>query len=238
MDESAAERGSSSSKRVAQQRPPKPTGLINRILQISTDSHDLVMDSFAGSGTTGHAVLDLNRQDGGNRKFILVEMDQKIAPQITAERLRRVINGYDKGGDPEKPVEGLGGGFRYCHLGTPLFNEFGDIDEAVIFPDLAAHVFFSETGAPLPRKVDGSSSLIGQDKNKIVYLLFSPAEQGFPREAAGNVLTPDALAELPGMPAGFDGERVVYAEGCTVSSERLKAEGIIFKQIPYQIEGA
>jgi len=217
---------------------PKPTGLINRILQISTDSHDLVMDSFAGSGTTGHAVLDLNKQDGGNRKFILVEMDQKIAPQITAERLRRVINGYDKGGDPEKPVEGLGGGFRYCHLGTPLFNEFGDIDEAVIFPDLAAHVFFSETGAPLPRKVDGSSSLIGQHKNKIVYLLFSPAEQGFPREAAGNVLTPDALAELPGMPAGFDGERVVYAEGCTVSSERLKAEGIIFKQIPYQIEGA
>lgn len=217
---------------------PKPTRLINRVLQIATEPNDLVLDSFAGSGTTGHAVLDLNKQDGGNRQFILVEMDEKIAPDITAERLRRVINGYDKGGDPEKPIEGLGGGFRYCQLGTPLFNEFGDIDEAVIFPDLAAHVFFSETGAPLPKKVDGSTPLIGSHKNKIVYLLFSPAEQGFPREAAGNVLTPDALADLPEAPEGFEGERIVYAEGCTVSPERLKAEGVVFKQIPYQIEGA
>lgn len=216
---------------------PKPTRLIKRVLQIASNPGDLIMDSFAGSGTTGHAVLDLNKQDGGDRKFILVEMDEKIAPEITSERLRRVINGYDKGGDPEKPVEGLGGGFRYCHLGTPLFNEFGDIDEAVIFPDLAAHVFFSEIGAPLPKKVDGSTTLIGQHKDKIVYLLFSPAEQGFPREAAGNVLTPDALADLPAAPEGFEGERVVYAEGCTVSPERLKTEGVVFKQIPYQIEG-
>ncbi|SLN42338.1 hypothetical protein PSA7680_02112 [Pseudoruegeria aquimaris] len=165
-------------------------------------------------------------------------MDQQIASNVTAKRLKIAIQGYDKGGDPKKPVEGLGGGYRYCRLGTPLFNEFGDIHEAVSFPDLAAHVFFSETGAPLPKKVDGSTPLIGQHKNKIVYLLFSPAEQGFPREAAGNVLTPDALASLPSAPEGFDGERVVYAEGCTVSSERLKAEGVVFKQIPYQIEGA
>lgn len=216
---------------------PKPSELIARILHQVVGKNDIVMDSFSGSGTTGHAVFDLNKQDGGSRQFILVEMDEEIAPEITAERLRRVIHGYDKGGDPEKPVEGLGGGFRYCHLGTPLFNEFGDIDEAVIFPDLAAHVFFSETGAPLPKKVDGSTSLIGKHKDKIVYLLFSPAEQGFPREAAGNVLTPDALVDLPVAPEGFEGERVVYAEGCTVSPERLKAEGVVFKQIPYQIEG-
>lgn len=199
---------------------------------------DIILDSFGGSGTTGHAVLDLNKQDGGNRRFILVEMDETIAPTITAERLRRVINGYDKGGDPEKPVEGLGGGFRYCRLGTPLFNEFGDIDAGVNFPDLAAHVFFSETGAPLPERVDGSTSLIGQHRDKLVYLLFSPAEQGFAREAAGNVLTPDALAALPAAPAGFEGERIVYAEGCTVTAERLRAERVTFKQIPYQIEGA
>ncbi len=217
---------------------PKPTSLVRHLISIAAQDGDLIMDSFSGSGTTGHAVLDLNKQDGGHRQFILVEMDEKIAPEITAERLSRVINGYDKGGDPEKPVEGLGGGFRYCHLGTPLFNEFGDIDEAVNFPDLAAHVFFSETGAPLPKKVDGSSPLIGSHKDKIVYLLFSPAEQGFPREAAGNVLTPDALAALPAAPEVFEGERVVYAEGCTVSPERLKAMGVVFKQIPYQIEGA
>jgi adenine-specific DNA-methyltransferase len=217
---------------------PKPPQYVAEVIsQIANEPDDLILDSFAGSATTGHAVLDLNKQDGGTRKFILVEMDQTIAANITAERLRRVINGYDKGGDAEKPVEGLGGGFRYCRLGTPLFNEFGDIDGGVIFPDLAAHVFFSETGAPLPHKADGSTHFIGTHKDKAVYLLFSPSEQGVAREASGNVLTPDALASLPPPPNDVECVRIVYAEGCTVSPERLKAEGVVFKQIPYQIEG-
>ena len=131
---------------------PKPTSLIRSIVYSATVPGDLILDSFAGSGTTGHAVLDLNARDGGNRRFILVEMDEAIARDVTAERLRRVSNGYDKGGDPSKSVEGLGGGFRYCTLGTPLFDEFGDVAEAVTFPDLAAHVFFSETGVPIPRR--------------------------------------------------------------------------------------
>lgn len=83
----------------------------------------------------------------------------------------------------------------------------------------------------------GSSPFIGNQHEKAVYLLFSPAEQGFAREASGNVLTPDVLANLPLPSFGSEGVRVVYAEGCTVSAERLKAEGVIFKQIPYQIEG-
>ena len=217
---------------------PKSVELISYLISFVSKGDDIILDSFAGSGTTGQSVLSMNAHDGKNRRFILVEMDEETASDIISERLRRVIHGYDKGGNPEKPVEGLGGGFRYCHLGTPLFNEFGDIDEAVVFPDLAAHVFFSETGAPLPEKVDGTTPLIGSHKDKIVYLLFSPAEQGFPREAAGNVLTPDALADLPAPPEGFEGKRFIYAEGCTVSAERLKAEGVVFKQIPYQIEVA
>ena len=196
------------------------------------------MDSFAGSGTTGHAVLDLNKDDGGNRRFILVEMEPAIAQDVTAERLRRVIDGYDKGGESVKAVEGLGGGFRFCTLGTPLFNEFGDIDPGVNFPDLAAHIFFAETGSPLPKKVDGTTPFLGTHRKAAVYLLFSPAEQGYAREASGNVLTPDALASLPRPSNSFDGLRVVYAEGCTVSAERLKAESVTFKQIPYQVEGA
>lgn len=217
---------------------PKDEVVLSQFLEMATDPDSFVLDSFSGSGTTGHAVMDLNRKDGGNRKFILVEMDKDIARSITAERLTKVIDGYNRGDDPDKPVEGLGGGFRYCRLGTPLFNEFGDIDVGVSFPDLAAHVFFSETGAPLPKKVDGSSPLIGRHKDKLVYLLFSAAEQGFAREASGNVLTPDVLEALPSVPDGFEGTRVVYAEGCTVVPDRLKSEGVVFKQIPYQIEGA
>jgi adenine-specific DNA-methyltransferase len=214
---------------------PKPVSLIQRLIQIGSFDGDLILDSFAGSGTTGHAVLDLNKQDGGNRKFILVEMDEGIAGKVTAERLRRVINGYDKGGDSTKPVEGLGGGFRFCRLGVPLFDEFGDIANEVTFPDLAAHIFFSETGVPIPHRAQ--NACLGVFQGRAVYLLFDAANAQTPRETAGNVLTPDRLASLPEPLEGFEGLRVVYAEGCTVSAERLKTANVVFKQIPYQVEG-
>ena len=216
---------------------PKPIGLVKTIIELTTDDGDLVLDSFAGSGTTGHAVLELNKADDSYRNFILVEMDKNIAPNATAKRLALAIKGYDKGGDPEKSVEGLGGGFRYCRLGVPLFNEFGDIDPSVNFPDLAAHIFFAETGVPVPAKADAGRAYLGKHGEKAVYLLFAPGQEGMPREAMGNVLTPDALANLPAPPEGFEGSRVVYAEGCTVSPDRLKSEGVVFKQIPYQVEG-
>lgn len=215
---------------------PKPVALLRRLLTIAAGPEDLILDSFAGSGTTGHAVLDLNKQDGGNRRFILVEVEEEIARDVTAERLRRVIDGYDKGGNPEKPVEGLGGGFRFCHLGVPLFDEFGDIADAVAFPDLAAHIFFADTGVPIPHRAQ--SEFLGVHQGRAVYLLFDEGNREVPQEAAGNVLTPDRLARLPDPPEGFDGVRVVYAEGCTVSSDRLRAAGVVFKQIPYQVEGA
>jgi len=217
---------------------PKPRSLIEHICFVcNVGTDDIILDSFAGSGTTGQAVLDLNKQDGGNRRFILVEMEPAISKDVTAERLRRVITGYDRGGDPAKPVPGLGGGFRYCRLGTPLFNEFGDIDGAVAFPDLAAHVFFAETGAPIPAKAQAGHPYLGKHGGKAVYLLFAAGQEGTPREAFGNVLTPGALAALPPAPEGFGGTRVVYAEGCTVAPDRLKAEGVVFKQIPYHIAG-
>lgn len=216
---------------------PKPLGLIRTVIELSTEDGDLIMDSFAGSGTTGHAVLDLNKQENGGRRFILVEMKQDIAEEVTAERLTLAISGYDKGGDGTKPVQPLGGGFRYCRLGVPLFNEFGDIDGEVSFPDLAAHVFFAETGAPIPAKAQVGKAYLGKHGEKAVYLLYTQGLEGTPREALGNVLTPDALVALPPAPEGFEGTRVVYAEGTTVSPDRLKAEGVVFKQIPYQIAG-
>jgi len=185
---------------------------------LATAPGDLILDSFSGSGTTGHAVLDLNRQDGGNRRFILCEMDPGIAKDVTAERLRRVIGGYDKGGDKSKPVAGLGGGFRFCRLGVPLFDEYGDRVQDVTFPELAAHIFFSETGVPIP--VRPQSELLGVHQGRAVYLLFDADHSGTPRESAGNVLTPDRLSRLPEPPANFEngdfeGLRVIFAEGCT-----------------------
>ena len=216
---------------------PKPVALIERILYMIGDKSAIVMDSFAGSATTGHAVLKANAEDGGNRRFILVEMNDDIAQGVSAVRMRRVIEGHLKGTSKKQRVPGLGGGFRYCRLGVPLFNEFGDIDGEVSFPDLAAHVFFAETGAPIPAKAQVGNAYLGKHAGKAVYLLYAQGLEGTPREALGNVLTPDALAALPPPPEGFEGTRVVYAEGTTVSADRLKAEGVVFKQIPYQIAG-
>lgn len=84
---------------------PKPHELIERILQLTSDTDSVILDSFAGSGTTAHAVLNMNKADGGNRKFILVEM-MDYAESITAERVKRVIDGYGEG---KNAVEGTGG---------------------------------------------------------------------------------------------------------------------------------
>ena len=82
---------------------PKPTRLIDRILQIATDPDSIVLDSFAGSGTTAHSVLKANQADNGTRRFILIEM-MDYAETIVAERMRRVIGGYTSLDDVEELV--------------------------------------------------------------------------------------------------------------------------------------
>jgi hypothetical protein len=203
---------------------PKPVRLIKRVLQLVTNPSDVVLDSFAGSATTGHAVLQLNKEDGGNRRFILVEMEERISREITAGRLKRVINGY---GD----TPGLGGGFRYCTLGEPLFDEHGQIRDGVKFGDLAHHVFFTETGEPLPKPNTKTSPLLGAHNGRAVYLLFNGI-LGDKSVNGGNVLTSRTLALLP----PHDGERVVYGTACRLSPARLKRERITFRQIPYEIK--
>ena len=206
---------------------PKPTKLIKRILEIATDKDSLVLDSFAGSGTTGHAVLDMNKADGGNRRFIMVEMDEKICRDVTAQRTRKAIEGY---GD----TPGLGGGFRYCKLGPGLFDESGNIGTEVRFGDLAAHVFFTETGSPLPKRSDGKTPLLGVHQGRAIYLLFNGV-LGDRRPAGGNVLTHDVALDLPADPAG-KGPRVVYGEACRLGPRSLERYAITFRQIPFELK--
>ena len=212
---------------------PKPLSLVRSLIRSATRGNDLVLDSFAGSGTTGHAVLDLNSEDRSHRRFILVELDTDICRQITTERLRRAIEGYivDVPKKGRAKIDGLGGGFRYCTLAEPLFNEAGNIGETVSFPDLASHVFFTETGAPIPKRANGRNALLGVHCGKAVYLLFNGV-LGDKRPNGGNVLTREVLRALP----PHEGPRVIYGEGCRLGSTRLKRERIVFKQIPYGIK--
>jgi len=119
-------------------KTPKPTRFLEQILKISIQKDDIILDSFAGSGTTAHAVLNLNKQDGGHRKFILVEMED-YAETITAERVRRVMNGYGEG---TKAVEGTGGSFDYYTLGQPIFLEDGLLNEAIGIDKIREYVWY------------------------------------------------------------------------------------------------
>lgn len=205
---------------------PKPVSLVKYLIRsvCKTDPKAIVLDSFAGSGTTGHAVLDLNNSSEYRLRFLLVELDSSVCGPITAERLRRAIEGITD-------FAGLGGGFRYCKLGETLFDETGHVCKTVTFGDLARHVFFVETGEPLPKSTNAKRSpLIGICRETAYYLLFNGI-LGDRRRDGGNVLTGELLAHLP----RHDGPRVVFGEGCRLGSTRLKREGITFKQIPYGI---
>jgi adenine-specific DNA-methyltransferase len=203
---------------------PKDSKVIADFISLATEKDSLILDSFAGSGTTGHATLALNQADGGSRRFILVEMDENICQKVTAQRLTRVIEGYGK-------TAGLGGGYRFCTLGEPLFDEFGQICADVKFPDLAAHIFFTETGMPIPKRANSKTPLLGVHEGKAIYLLFNGV-LGDKRPNGGNVLTGEVLRNLP----THDGPKIIYGESCRLGADRLRREGVVFKQVPYEIK--
>lgn len=149
------------------------------------------MDSFAGSGTTAHAILELNKEDGGNRTCIFVQIpfetkEQEkeklnICQKITAERVRRVIQGYtykSPKGKKEK-VEGLGGSFTYARVGRPLFGEYRDWGKQLpAYEELAKYIFYTETSRDFDRKaMNEKSGKIGEHHGTSYYLLYTPDGQ-------------------------------------------------------------
>jgi adenine-specific DNA-methyltransferase len=214
---------------------PKDHEVIARLIRYITEPGDIILDSFAGSGTTGHAVLQQNADDGGKRRFILVELDANIAKNITAERLRRVVQGYTyrdpKGG--EKIVAGIGSGYRFCELGTTLFDPTGQIRPEVKYADLAQHVYFIETGSPLPRAGKKNYPLLGIYDGVAIYLLYNGVLQDKSPQG-GNVLTYKVLAGLP----SHNGSKVIYGNGCRISEPRLRELEIVFRQIPYEVKAS
>ena len=210
---------------------PKDVGVLMKLIGVSTSDGDIILDSFAGSGATGHAVLQLNKEDGGKRRFVLVEMEKEICRNVAAVRLSRAAAGGETGGG--KPIAALGGGFRYCKLGRELFDEYRQIARGVKFSDLAAHVFFSETGVPIPKRADGKTPFLGATADKAVYLLFNGV-LGDKTPAGGNVLNPLTLRTLPTAAKGV--ARIVYGESCELTKARRKQANIVFRKIPREVK--
>ena len=196
---------------------PKPVRLIQRIIQIATHKDSIILDSFAGSGTTAHAVLNMNQKDGGNRKFILIEMCD-YAESITAERVKRVIQGYGSG---KKAVKGTGGNFSYYELGEKLLDgEY--LNEAVPVSEIRQYVYFTETKERVKENSEEPYQL-GVYLDTAYYFYYE-------RDAI-TTLDRGFLHEIKTKANAY----VIYADRCLLSDAELEKYHITFKKIPRDI---
>jgi adenine-specific DNA-methyltransferase len=202
---------------------PKPPRLIEKIIKITANSNDIILDSFAGSGTTAHAVLNLNNQDGGNRKYILIEMED-YADTITAERVKRVINGF--GEKENKIAEGTGGSFNYYKLGEPLFLEEDVLNEAVGIENILKYIWYSETRTaynPKAHSLVEENYRIGSKDQSDYYFYYT--------KDAVTTVDYDFMAKIKHKASQY----IIYADNCLLDAAFMLKHHIIFKKIPRDI---
>ena len=186
---------------------------------MATHPDSIVLDSFAGSGTTAHAVLKINSDDGGNRKFIAVEM-MDYAEDITAERIRRVISGYSKG---KKEVDGTGGSFSFYELGEPLMLDAEYLNEKIGKDKIREYVWYTETRQPLPETRPEHGYHLGTLNHTAYYFYYEPGQM--------TVLGYDFLSTIREKAESY----IIYADRCALSAPELMRFGITFKKIPRDI---
>ncbi|WYD80579.1 MAG: site-specific DNA-methyltransferase [Candidatus Electrothrix gigas] len=196
---------------------PKPVDLLTYLISVINDKNALILDSFAGSGTTAHAVLNLNKKDNGNRKFILIEM-MDYAETITAERVRRVIDGY---GADNKAVPGTGGDFSYYTLGERIFDDEDNLNESIGIAKIRDYVARTEQ---LPGAEQGEHpAWLGEKDRMGYYFHYLPDQVTF--------LNMDFLATLTRKNDAY----LIYADVCLLDSDFMHRHCIRFKKIPRDI---
>ncbi len=215
--------------------PKAPPFLADIFRFAAVGPNDIVLDSFAGSGTTAHAVLALNKEDGGNRKFILVECED-YADRITAERVRRVIRGVPDARDAALR-EGLGGSFTYCTLGKPIEIE-GMLTGAALppFPALAAYLLHTAAGISA-----GEYDLWPQDQDGLFYtsdthdyyLLYKDDEAYLRSDAA--ILNDVRGKRIREASRARGRKAIVFGAGKYLGQRELTDWGLTFSQLPYQM---
>lgn len=195
---------------------PKPPRLIEKILQIATNQNDIILDSYAGSGTTAHAVLNVNKNDNGNRQFICIEMED-YANDVTAERVKRVITGYGT-------TEGTGGSFDYYELGQPMFLEDGNFNESVGLEKIRQYVYYTETKTTLTQvEYIDNKHFLGKFNDTSYYFNYDQDQV--------TTLDHDFLATMKTKAEQY----VIYADNCLITKEFMTKHHIIFKKIPRDI---
>jgi len=191
----------------------KPVSLIEEVIRSCSKPDDIVLDSFAGSGTTAHAVLNLNKADGSNRKFILVEMEE-YSDTITAERVKRVIDGYGT-------VEGTGGSFTYYELGERILLEDGNLNEKLDIEKIREYVWYTET----------RTAYVPQDEEYLLGTNINTAYYFFYKRKCVTVLDHDFLHNIKTKAGSY----LIYADINALSAEEMDTANIRFKKIPRDI---
>ena len=205
---------------------PKPERLIERIIRLSTNENDIVLDSFLGSATTAAVAHKLDR------KYIGIEIGEH-ANTHCQPRLQKVVDG-ERGGISKALGWKGGGGFKFVKLGQTVFDEYGCLNPEIKFPILAAHVWYLETKQPFAKKKH--SAFLGTKGATAYYLLYNGI-LGDRRPDGGNVLTSKVLNSLPKIEEQLSQCRkiVIYGESTRLGEARLKQSNISFKQIPYDV---
>ena len=198
---------------------PKPRRLIEFVLKIAGNENTLILDSFAGSATTAHAVLNMNKVDNGNRRFILIEM-MDYADSITAERVKRVIDGYGSG---KIAVEGTGGSFTFYDLGDALLLPNGNLNENVPVDKIREYVYYMETKESMAEASNGNPYFMGNSRDTAYYFLYEKDDI--------TTLDHEFLATIPERADSY----IIYADLCTIPAEELTKYNITFKKIPRDI---
>ncbi len=213
---------------------PKPVRMIKHLIRISAEAQGIILDSFAGSGTTAHAVLALNKEDGGNRKFILVECED-YADKITAERVRRVIKGVPKAKD-ENLKNGLGGSFAWCTLGDEISIEKMLTGRNLPnYETFARHLIYTATGQSPdklnPKTKRGKDGLFYETSDRMFYLIYEP-NLDFLR-STGSALNSTRAERIAKQAKAKEKTAVVFATHKFMGQKELTEMGITFAQLPY-----
>jgi adenine-specific DNA-methyltransferase len=208
---------------------PKPVGLIKKIIKLVCNDGDIVLDSFAGSGTTGQAVLELNSEDGTNLNFILVECEE-YADTTTAERIRRVIKGLPNSNNPQLKV-GLGGTFSFFELGNPIeTSSLLSGSKLPSYEELGRYVYYTATGEDFDdSKLDESKNYIGTSSQFSAYMYYRPDIEYLKTTA----LTLDEARKL--RSENGDKPLLVFAPTKYVEQTELDNLKITFCQLPFEI---
>lgn len=197
---------------------PKPVALITYLINFYCENEDIVLDSFAGSGTTGHAVLNINKNEDKTLKFIMIEMND-YAEDITAKRIKNVISGY---GEDNKHTNGTGGDFSYYELGETIFSGDG-LNENVSVEKIREYVYFSETQNSIDDPKEDEPYYMGTYISTGYYFYYE-------RDRI-TTLNRDFLHTVKTKAESY----VMYADLCTLSERELEKYHITFKKIPRDI---